>query len=150
MSEQCNHDCSSCHASCSEKKSMIEKPHELSRIKKVIGVVSGKGGVGKSMVTAMSAVISNRLGYKTAVLDADVTGPSIPKMFGIRSKAEGNDLGILPAVSAKGTKIMSLNLLVEHETDPVVWRGPVIAGMVKQFWTDVIWGDVDFMFVECE
>lgn len=148
MSEQCNHDCSSCHASCSEKKSMIEKPHELSRIKKVIGVVSGKGGVGKSMVTAMSAVISNRLGYKTAVLDADVTGPSIPKMFGIRSKAEGNDLGILPAVSAKGTKIMSLNLLVEHETDPVVWRGPVIAGMVKQFWTDVIWGDVDFMFVD--
>lgn len=148
MSEQCNHDCSSCHASCSEKKSMIEKPHELSRIKKVISVVSGKGGVGKSMVTAMSAVISNRLGYKTAVLDADVTGPSIPKMFGIRSKAEGNDLGILPAVSAKGTKIMSLNLLVEHETDPVVWRGPVIAGMVKQFWTDVIWGDVDFMFVD--
>ena len=148
MSEQCNHDCSSCHASCSEKKSMIEKPHELSRIKKVIGVVSGKGGVGKSMVTAMSAVISNRLGYKTAVLDADVTGPSIPKMFGIRSKAEGNDLGILPAVSAKGTKIMSLNLLVEHETDPVVWRGPVIAGMIKQFWTDVIWGDVDFMFVD--
>ena len=128
---------------------MIEKPHELSRIKKVIGVVSGKGGVGKSMVTAMSAVISNRLGYKTAVLDADVTGPSIPKMFGIRSKAEGNDLGILPAVSAKGTKIMSLNLLVEHETDPVVWRGPVIAGMVKQFWTDVIWGDVDVMVIDC-
>lgn len=148
MSEQCNHDCSSCHASCSEKKSMIEKPHELSRIKKVIGVVSGKGGVGKSMVTAMSAVISNRLGYKTAVLDADVTGPSIPKMFGIRSKAEGNDLGILPAVSAKGTKIMSLNLLVEHETDPVVWRGPVIAGMVKQFWTDVIWGDIDCMYID--
>ena len=148
MSEQCTHDCSSCHAKCSGKKSMIEKPHELSRIKKVIGIVSGKGGVGKSMVTALGAVISERLGYKTAVLDADVTGPSIPKMFGIKAKAEGNELGILPAVSAKGTKIMSLNLLVENETDPVVWRGPVIAGMVKQFWTDVIWGDMDFMFVD--
>ncbi len=148
MSEQCTHDCSTCSSACSERKPTVEKPHELSRIKKVVGVVSGKGGVGKSMVTAMSAVVSERLGYKTAVLDADVTGPSIPKMFGIKTKAEGNDLGILPAVSAKGVKIMSLNLLVENETDPVVWRGPVIAGMVKQFWTDVIWGDVDFMFVD--
>lgn len=147
MSE-CNHDCSSCSQNCSERKSMIEKAHELSNVKKVIGIVSGKGGVGKSLVTALSAVISNRHGYKTAILDADITGPSVPKMFGLTERAQGNDLGLMPVSTKTGIKVMSLNLLIENDTDPVVWRGPVIAGAVKQFWTDVIWGDVDFMFVD--
>jgi Mrp family chromosome partitioning ATPase len=123
-------------------------PHNLSQIKRVIGVVSGKGGVGKSLVTAMSAVLSNNKGYKTAILDADITGPSIPKMFGIHSKAQQNEDGLLPVTTKTGIEIMSLNLLTENETDPVIWRGPVIAGVVTQFWTDVIWGDVDFMFVD--
>ena len=123
-------------------------PHGLSQIKRVIGVVSGKGGVGKSLVTAMSAVLANSKGYKTAILDADITGPSIPKMFGIHKRAEQNEDGLLPVTTKKGIEIMSLNLLTENETDPVIWRGPVIAGVVTQFWTDVIWGDVDFMFVD--
>ena len=146
----CTHDCSTCSASCSSRKeSLIEKPHELSKIKKVIAIVSGKGGVGKSLVTGLSAVLSRRLGYSTAVLDADITGPSVPKMFGIHQKAEGNELGLYPVKSEMtGISVMSLNLLTENETDPVVWRGPVIAGAVKQFWTDVIWGDIDFMFVD--
>ena len=144
----CNHDCGSCGESCSERKSLVEKPHDGSKIKHVIGVVSGKGGVGKSLVTSLCAVASSRLGKKTAVLDADITGPSIPKAFGISEKAEGSELGILPRVSKGGVSVMSLNLLVEDETSPVVWRGPMIAGAVKQFWTDVIWGDVDFMFVD--
>lgn len=148
MSEECSHDCSNCSASCSEKKSMIEQPHKDSHIKKVIGVVSGKGGVGKSLVTSLTALAVQRKGYKTAILDADVTGPSIPKMFGIRDKATGDDEGLYPVSSKTGMKIMSLNLLLENEEDPVVWRGPVIAGAVKQFWTDVKWGDVDFMFVD--
>ena len=149
MSENCTHDCSTCGQNCSEKKSDLRKnPHELSNIKKVIGVVSGKGGVGKSLVTAMMAVNFNRLGYKTAILDADVTGPSIPKMFGIKEKAVGNGVGLVPAVSKTGVKIMSVNLLLENETDPVVWRGPVIAGIVEQFWTDVIYDEVDYMFVD--
>ena len=118
------------------------------QIRKVIGVVSGKGGVGKSLVTSMLAVLMNRRGYQTAILDADVTGPSIPKIFSIRERAQGSELGVIPAESKFGTKIMSINLLLENETDPVVWRGPIIAGTVKQFWTDVIWGDVDFMFVD--
>ncbi|MGN0686500.1 MAG: P-loop NTPase [Oscillospiraceae bacterium] len=149
MSE-CTHDCSSCSASCSERKpdSLIEKPHELSNIKKVIAVVSGKGGVGKSMVTTMSAVLMNRRGFKTAVLDADITGPSIPKAFGIHERAQGTASEIYPVVSKKGIKVMSVNLLLENETDPVIWRGPVIAGTVKQFWTDVVWDDVDYMFVD--
>lgn len=150
MSENCTHNCESCSQSCSsrEQTSLLEKPHELSSIKKVIGVVSGKGGVGKSLVTSLLAVAAQRSGYSTAILDADITGPSIPKAFGIKEKAMGSEEGIFPAVSACGTKIMSLNLLVKNETDPVVWRGPVIAGTVKQFWTDVIWGDVDFMFID--
>ncbi len=117
-------------------------------IKKVIAVMSGKGGVGKSLVTALLAVLAQRAGYKTAILDADVTGPSIPKAFGIRESAMGNDQGILPVESRTGIKMMSVNLLLEDETSPVVWRGPVIAGTVKQFWTDVLWGDIDVMFID--
>lgn len=149
MSE-CTHDCSSCGQSCSERdpKSFLEAPHELSNIKKVIGVVSGKGGVGKSIVSSMLAVSMQREGFHSAILDADITGPSIPKAFGIKEKAVGNDVGIDPVRSKLGTEIMSVNLLLEHETDPVIWRGPVIAGMVKQFWQDVIWQDVDYMFVD--
>ena len=150
MSE-CTHNCSTCGQSCSSRKepqSMVEKSHELSSIKKVIGVVSGKGGVGKSLVTTLLAVTMQRRGFKTAILDADITGPSIPKAFGIKGRAEGTESGIIPCRSKTGIEIMSVNLLLENDTDPVVWRGPVIAGAVKQFWTDVIWDDVDFMFVD--
>ena len=149
MSE-CTHDCSSCSENCSDRKPEIvkEKPHELSSIKKVIGVVSGKGGVGKSLITSMMAVTLRRRGLKTAILDADVTGPSIPQAFGIHQRAEGTDEALFPVESKSGIDIMSLNLLLEHETDPVVWRGPVIAGVVKQFWTDVVWKDIDYMFVD--
>lgn len=150
MSESCSHNCQSCGKECSERtaQSFLEKPHELSKIKKVIGVVSGKGGVGKSLVTSLLSVLASRKGYKTAILDADITGPSIPKAFGIHERAEGNEDGIFPVNSKTGIEVMSLNLLTENETDPVVWRGPIIAGTVKQFWTDVIWGDVDYMFVD--
>ncbi len=144
----CSHNCESCESKCDSPESFLEKPNQLSSIKKVIGVVSGKGGVGKSLVTSMLAVLMNRKGYHTAVLDADITGPSIPKIFGLKDRAEGTDAGIIPVKSAKGIDIMSLNLLLPNETDPVVWRGPVIAGVVKQFWTDVIWDNVDFMFVD--
>ena len=149
MSE-CTHDCSSCSQNCGDRKpdSLLEAPNKLSNIKKVIGIVSGKGGVGKSLVTGLMAVLSQRKGFKTAIMDADITGPSIPKMFGIKDKAQGSELGIFPVISKTGIEIMSLNLLVKNETDPVVWRGPVIAGTVKQFWTDVVWNDVDFMFVD--
>lgn len=149
MSE-CTHDCSSCSQACGErdKTSMLEKPHAQSRIKKVIGIVSGKGGVGKSIVSSILAVNMNRKGFKTAVLDADITGPSIPKAFGIKEKAAGSEEGIFPAESATGINIMSVNLMLENDTDPVIWRGPVIAGVVKQFWTDVMWGDIDYMFVD--
>lgn len=147
----CNHNCETCGESCPSRqdpKSMLEKPHALSKIKKVIGVVSGKGGVGKSLVTSLSAVESARLGYRTAILDADITGPSIPRSFGLTEKACGSEEGLYPVQTSTGISVMSLNLLTENETDPVVWRGPMIAGVVKQFWTDVIWGDVDFMFVD--
>ena len=149
MSE-CSHDCGSCSASCSERQpeSLLAKPHELSNIKKVIGIVSGKGGVGKSMVTCMSAVLMNRRGFNTAVLDADITGPSVPNAFGLHEKAQGTENAIFPVVTKKGIKVMSVNLLLPDETDPVVWRGPIIAGTAKQFWTDVIWDDVDYMFVD--
>ena len=149
MSE-CTHNCQTCSQNCSERKaeSLLEAPNKLSNIKKVIGVVSGKGGVGKSLVTGLMAVLSQRAGYKTAVLDADITGPSVPKMFGITEKAQGSEMGIFPVNTKTGIEIMSLNLLVKNETDPVVWRGPIIAGTVKQFWTDVIWGDVDYMFID--
>lgn len=150
MSE-CTHDCSSCSSNCGsrqEPESFLEKPHELSKIKKVIGVVSGKGGVGKSIVTSMLATLSQRNGFHTAILDADITGPSIPKAFGIKAKAEAVENALLPVKTAKGIEIMSVNLLLESDEQPVVWRGPVIAGVVKQFWQDVIWNDVDFMFVD--
>ena len=151
MAEECTHDCSSCSANCSSRENTPipkEPVNAYSTVKRVIAVVSGKGGVGKSFVTAALASAAAKQGHKVAVLDADVTGPSIPKSFGLRQRAAGNDLGILPAVSKGGVKVMSLNLLTENETDPVVWRGPVIAGVVKQFWTDVYWGDVDYMFVD--
>lgn len=151
MSEECTHNCETCSASCGDRtapQSLLEKPHELSHIKKVIGVVSGKGGVGKSLVTSMLATVMNRRGHKTAILDADITGPSIPKAFGLKEKATGNELGLFPVKTKMDIGVMSVNLLLENETDPVVWRGPVIAGTVKQFWTDVIWGDVDYMFVD--
>ncbi len=149
MSE-CSHDCGSCSENCSERKpeSFLAKPHELSNIKKVIGVVSGKGGVGKSLVTCMSAVLMNRRGFNTAILDADITGPSVPKAFGLKEKAKGNENEIYPVITKKGIKVMSLNLLVANDTDPVIWRGPIIAGTAKQFWTDVVWDDVDYMFVD--
>ncbi len=150
MSENCTHNCETCSANCSsrEKKSLIEESHEMSNIKKVIGIVSGKGGVGKSLVTSLMAVLSQRAGYKTAVMDADITGPSIPRVFGLKGRAQGNEMGIFPVETKTGIEVMSLNLLVKNETDPVVWRGPVIAGTVKQFWTDVMWNDVDFMFID--
>ena len=146
----CNHDCSSCSSSCKDNKaeSMYEELNKYSSVKKVIGVVSGKGGVGKSLVTSMMAVTMNRKGKKTAVLDADITGPSIPKAFGKTERCMGSDEGIVPVVTETGIKIMSINLLLENETDPVVWRSPVITGTVKQFWTDVVWGDIDYMFVD--
>lgn len=127
---------------------MIAKPHKDSNIRKVIGVVSGKGGVGKSMVTSMSAVLMNRRGYRSAVLDADITGPSVPQAFGLHEKAEGSESCIYPVTTETGIKVMSVNLLLPDETDPVIWRGPIIAGTAKQFWTDVAWGDVDYMFVD--
>ena len=149
MSE-CTHDCSSCSQNCSSRNAAPAKeaPNKLSSIKKVIGIVSGKGGVGKSMTCAMMATTMARMGYHTAVLDADITGPSIPKLFGVHGQAICDEKGIWPSETAKGTKLMSINLLLEDEESPVVWRGPVIAGAVKQFWTDVIWQDVDYMFVD--
>jgi Mrp family chromosome partitioning ATPase len=151
MSDDCKECCDSCGEDCGEKKTLkdfIEKPHEGSNIKKVIAIVSGKGGVGKSLVTSLLAVTMKRRGYNTAILDADITGPSIPKAFGIKEKASGNELGLLPTKSKTGIDIMSINLLLADDTDPVVWRGPIIGNTVKQFWTEVIWGDVDYMFID--
>lgn len=150
MSEGCTHDCSNCSSNCSSRQpeSLIEQTNEFSSVNKVIAVVSGKGGVGKSLVTSLLSVISQREGYNTAVLDADITGPSIPKAFNLHTKASGSELGIFPVETSTGIKVMSVNLLLENENDPVVWRGPVIAGTVKQFWTDVVWGDTDYMFID--
>lgn len=151
MSENCNQNCGSCGENCAERKEpkdLIEKLHKKSNVKKVIAVVSGKGGVGKSLVTSLMAVAMNRKGLHTGILDADVTGPSIPKAFGIVDKAIGDENGIYPIASKTGIEVMSINLLLEDDTDPVVWRGPLIAGTVKQFWTDVIWEDLDFMFID--
>ena len=152
MSE-CNHDCSSCQSKCGSaeqsKESFLVAQNSASNVKHVIGVVSGKGGVGKSLVTSMLAVAMQRRGYQAAILDADITGPSIPRAFGLKDiEIYGTDLGMIPPTSKTGIEIMSLNLLVDEETKPVVWRGPVIAGTVKQFWTDVVWNEVDFMFVD--
>jgi len=151
MAEECTHNCSTCSSNCSskEKNSLKEQPHELSSVKHIIAVVSGKGGVGKSLVTSMLAVNMQRLGYKTAILDADITGPSIPKAFGLKKQVEGDNLGMIPPTTTSGIDIMSVNLMLEDETRPVVWRGPVIAGAVKQFWTDTIWHDIDYMFIDC-
>ena len=148
--EDCTHDCSSCGADCPSRDGGIQKAqlNANSSVKKVIGVVSGKGGVGKSMVTALSALAATRNGYKTGIMDADITGPSIPKMFGVHTKAYGSEFGIMPEVTPMDIKLMSINLLVDNETDPVVWRGPVIGGVVEQFWTDVCWGDLDVLFID--
>lgn len=148
--EDCTHDCSTCGSDCPSREGGIPKAvlNENSSIKKVIGIVSGKGGVGKSMVTALSALAATRNGYRTGIMDADITGPSIPKMFGVHSKAYGSEFGIMPEVTPTEIKLMSINLLVENETDPVVWRGPVIGGVVEQFWTDVCWGDLDVLFID--
>lgn len=147
----CDHDCSSCGESCAsrtEPQDLRAKLHKFSSVKKVIGVVSGKGGVGKSLVTSTMAVTLNRKGFKTAILDADITGPSIPKAFGIHERAKGNDDGIFPVTTETGIDMMSINLLLENETDPVIWRGAIISGTVRQFWSDVIWANEDYMFVD--
>ena len=150
MSENCTHDCSSCASNCGERKkeSLIKPLHAEARVRKVIAVASGKGGVGKSLVTALLASRAYRAGKKVAVLDADITGPSIPKMFGSSERALGADNGIYPVLSPEGIQLMSMNCLLEHDEDPVVWRGALIAGAAVQFWTDVIWDDVDIMFID--
>lgn len=150
-SSGCSGNCSSCGESCAsrEPQSLIEPTGEYNTIKHVIGVVSGKGGVGKSMTTSMLAVLLNRMGYKVGILDADVTGPSIPKTFGVGTKVYQNEVGIIPAETKTGIKIMSVNLLLEEKDMPVLWRGPVIAGVVKQFWHDVVWGELDYLLIDC-
>lgn len=150
--EDCAHDCASCGVDCPSRtqtlQDFLESPHELSSVRRVIGVASGKGGVGKSMVTSLLAVAMSRKGYNVGILDADITGPSIPKAFGVKGPADSDGTAIFPATSAGGVKIISSNMLLEEETAPVIWRGPMIAGIVKQFWTDVIWNDIDFLFVD--
>jgi Mrp family chromosome partitioning ATPase len=155
MSDQnnssCSGSCSSCASAgtCSSKKvDMRIKPNEYTHVKKVIGIVSGKGGVGKSMVTASLARLMKEQGYEVGILDADITGPSIPKMYGLHERAVGNELGMFPSVAQDGTRIMSVNLLLDSEDTPVIWRGPIIAGVVKQFWEEVLWGDLDYLFVD--
>lgn len=145
---ECTHNCDTCTENC-DSRIEVEKPHELSRIKKVIGVVSGKGGVGKSLVTSLLALGMLKDNKKVGILDADITGPSVPKAFGVSGLCDADDTGLYPKESKLGVKIVSSNLLLDNETDPVIWRGPIIAGLVKQFWTDVIWGDVDYLFVDC-
>ncbi len=147
---ECTHDCGSCGQDCS-KRDLQVKLHAGSSVKKVIGIVSGKGGVGKSLVTSLLAAKVNKDGFKTAILDADITGPSIPESFGVgdeRAQAVEGEDALTPVVTDSGIQLMSMNFLLQNENDPVIWRGPVIAGAVKQFWTDVIWNDVDFMFVD--
>ncbi|HQA47117.1 MAG TPA: Mrp/NBP35 family ATP-binding protein [Bacillota bacterium] len=152
MSEKCDQNCSACSKECSDRKEkqtdFSVKLNAKSSVRKVIGIISGKGGVGKSLVASMLAVLMNRRGHSTAIFDADITGPSIPKAFGIRDKAKSGEQGLLPVESRDGIKIMSINLLLESDTDPVIWRGPLIASTIKRFWADVVWGDVDFMFID--
>ena len=144
----CSHDCANCAEKCS-KESLLSPQNKASNVKKVIGIVSGKGGVGKSLVTSMLAVTMQRRGYKCAILDADITGPSIPKAFGLKpGSVTGSELGMFPPQTKTGIEVMSVNLLMDEETKPVVWRGPVIAGTVKQFWSEVVWNEVDYMFVD--
>ena len=151
MAEGCTHNCSTCSKSdCASKNQIVkEKLNPKSSVKHVIGVVSGKGGVGKSLVTGTLAVLMQRMGYKTAIIDADITGPSIPKMFGVKDGVEGDENGLIAPTTASGIEMISANLLLQDETQPVIWRGPVIAGMVKQFWSDVIWNDIDVMLIDC-
>ncbi|MFA5481613.1 MAG: Mrp/NBP35 family ATP-binding protein [Bacilli bacterium] len=152
MEKECTHDCGSCDETCDErtgeKVDFSAKLNEHSKVKKVIGVLSGKGGVGKSIITAMLAVSMRRLDHHVAILDADITGPSIPKLFGLKEKAYANDLGIIPLATKTGIDVISINLLLDNETDPVIWRGPIIGGTVKAFWSDVVWKDIDFMFID--
>ncbi len=151
---ECTHDCSTCGEACSSRENGAEsfdfsaKLNEASNVRKVIGIVSGKGGVGKSFVTSYLATLLRRKDYSVGILDADITGPSIPAAFGVHERAKGDELGILPAQTQSGIRLISINLMLEKEDAPVIWRGPVIAGVVKQFWTDVVWGDVDFMLVD--
>lgn len=151
MSEKCNGNCSECSSSCESrnKESFLEPTGEFNSIKHVVAVVSGKGGVGKSMVSSLLATLMSKKGYKVGILDADITGPSIPKSFGIMGNAMQNELGILPAETKTGIKVMSVNMLLKENDAPVVWRGPVIAGAVKQFWQDVVWGELDYLFIDC-
>ena len=148
---ECTHDCSTCGESCGERtepQSFLKAHNPAARVGKVYGIVSGKGGVGKSMVTSQLAVLARRAGHKVGVLDADVTGPSIPKAFGVHQRAMADERGMLPVETSTGIQLMSVNLLLDNETDPVLWRGPVIGGVVTQFWTDVMWGDLDYLFVD--
>lgn len=151
MSEECTHDCGSCSSNCDERTEPQKNPDNYKGVKKVIAVMSGKGGVGKSMVTSLLAVNAAKKGLKTAIIDADITGPSIPKSFGLTDKVMCDETGTVmyPVQTAEGIKVISMNLLMDKETDPVIWRGPIIAGAVKQFWEDVSWGDVDCMFIDC-
>lgn len=148
MSETCTHDCSSCKSNCDHRAPQHEPPHARSRIQKVIGVVSGKGGVGKSMVTSQLAVTMQRHGKRVAVLDADITGPSIPTAFGLNTRAVGDGESIFPELTTGGIKVISLNLLLENKGDPVIWRGSLLGGVVKQFWSDVRWGELDYLFID--
>jgi Mrp family chromosome partitioning ATPase len=152
MSETCSESCSSCGEQCADRKEQqtdfTVNPHQLSKIGKVYGIVSGKGGVGKSLVTSMMANTMNKKGYSVGVLDADITGPSIPKAFGIKGQVKQDEFGMFPCRSKGGIDVMSINLLLENDTDPVIWRGPIIGNVVKQFWTDVIWTDIDYMFID--
>jgi Mrp family chromosome partitioning ATPase len=150
MGAECNHDCAACSENCEERqpKDFRQPLNEMSRVRHVIGVISGKGGVGKSMVACMLATLMRRKGLKVGILDADITGPTIPQALGLHKKALAKETCILPVTTKTGIEVMSLNLLLPRETDPVVWRGPIIAGMVTQFWTEVVWGDLDFMFVD--
>ena len=153
MSEECTHDCSTCTANCSSKKQnpedLRESPNPLSDVRHVIGVGSGKGGVGKSLVTSMLAVLLQRKGYHVGILDADITGPSIPKAFGLHAEVTGDEKGMIPPKTGTGIDIMSVNLMLDDEKRPVVWRGSLIAGTVKQFWTDTIWEDTDVLLIDC-
>lgn len=150
MSENCTHDCSSCSSNCSSRKkeSMLKEPHKKSSVKKVIGIVSGKGGVGKSLTTSLLASFAQKQGKSVGIMDADITGPSIPRMFGVKDHATGSEEGIDTVLSPSGIQMMSMNLLLDEETTPVVWRGMVISGTVMQFWTDVIWKDLDLLFID--
>ena len=150
MSENCTHDCSSCSSNCASRKkeSFLKEPHKKSSIKKVIGIVSGKGGVGKSLTTSLLASLAQKQGKSVGIMDADITGPSIPRMFGINERATGDESGINTVLSPSGMQMMSMNLLLDDETSPVIWRGMVISGTVMQFWTDVIWQDLDLLFID--